>query len=79
MTYQGHCNYNARNISLYLANEYNLYRLCLYAIEATTTLDEAASYLMAFLVDEEGNALRTPDGVKYTRTNVRLALSQFKE
>ncbi len=71
--YQGHKNYNAWNVALYLFNEERLYRLCQEAVTRARTLDDAASYVYARL---EGQ--KTADGVPYTRTNIRLALQHWE-
>lgn len=71
--YQGHRNYNAWNVALYLFNDEPLYRLMCDRVKGSDSLDEAAEHLMG---DLEGQS--TPDGVKYTRTNVRLALQHWE-
>lgn len=72
MAYNGHKNHAAWNVSLWLSNDEGLYRLCCEAVRLTRTKDAAADYIYAQL---EGQ--KTPDGVPYTRTNVRLALVGF--
>lgn len=79
MTYQGHKNRNAWNVALYLANEEPLYRLCQDAMKRVLgrghrsfTTDDAARYVLRQLPE------RTPDGVPYTFTNVRLALANWE-
>ena len=67
--YQGHRNRNAWNVALYLFNEYELYKMVQRCVNNTRTLDEAAHLIMAQLGGQ-----KTPDGVPYTYTNVRLAL-----
>lgn len=71
--YQGHKNYNAWNVSLYLFNEEPLYREMCRVVNSSRTLDRAAERLMEQLAGE-----KTADGVPYTKTNVRLALQHWE-
>lgn len=71
--YQGHKNYNAWNVSLYLFNDYNLYQRMRQIVRSSRTLDRAADRLYAEL---KGH--KTPDGVPWTRTNIRLALQHWE-
>lgn len=66
--YNGHRNYNAWNIALWLGNDETLYWNCRRALRMAPNRRLATEMVMAALPE------RTPDGVKYTRTNVRLAL-----
>ena len=66
--YNGHKNYNAWNVALWLSNDEGLYRLACDCIRRSNNRLEAISKLMDYLPE------KTPDGVKYTKTNVRLAL-----
>ena len=68
MKYNGHKNYNAWNVSLWIGNDENIYRLALDCIRRYPPRDIAARELLALLPE------KTPDGVPYTLTNVRLAL-----
>jgi hypothetical protein len=70
--YQGHKNYNAWNVSLYLFNEEPVYREMCRIVNSSRTLDRAAERLLAELPE------KTPDGVRYTKTNVRLALQRWE-
>jgi hypothetical protein len=70
--YQGHKNYNAWNVALYLFNEEPVYREMCRIVNSSRTLDRAAVRLLAELPE------RTPDGVRYTKTNVRLALQHWE-
>jgi hypothetical protein len=72
MTYQGHRNYNAWNVALYLFNEEPLYREMCRVVRSSRTLDRAAERLMEILPAE------TADGVRYTKTNVRLVLQHWE-
>lgn len=71
MSYQGHKNHNAWNVALYLFNDEPLYREMCAVVRSSRTLDRAAERLMKRLPES------TPDGVKYTKTNVRLALQHW--
>jgi len=68
-SYNGHKSYNAWNVSLWINNDEGLYRLAQDCIQATDTKELAAERMMWDLQGEE-----TPDGVKYTKTNIRLAM-----
>lgn len=70
-TYQGFKNYNHWNVSLYLNNDYNLYKTALETIRRSATLDAAARELLNTLPE------RTPDGVRYTLSAVREAVSDL--
>jgi hypothetical protein len=70
--YQGHRNRNAWNVALYLFNEYSLYRTMVNAVNNSRSKDEAAEYIAGLLAGQS-----TPDGVPYTRTNIRLALQHW--
>lgn len=70
--YQGHKNYNAWNVCLYLFNEEPLYRAMCSAVAEADTLDDAAARLLRSLPPA------TPDGVRFTKTNVRLALQHWE-
>jgi hypothetical protein len=67
--YNGHRSYNAWSVSLYLSNEYTLYRTMVYAVRNSRSKDEAAKHLAGILAGQY-----TPDGVRFTKTNIRLAL-----
>ena len=69
MKYNGHKNYNAWNISLWINNDEPLYRWAQQLIRHYGNKDSAASVMADTL---EGQ--KTPDGVPYTRTNIRAAL-----
>lgn len=66
--YNGHKNYNAWNVALWLSNDEGLYRMACSCIRHSNNRSEAISKLMDYLPE------KTPDGVKFTKTNVRLAL-----
>jgi hypothetical protein len=70
--YNGHESYNAWNVSLWINNDEGLYRLAQECVNQTKTLDEAASLLFSSLPS------KTPDGVRYSKHTVRLALRDFE-
>lgn len=69
-TYNGHASRNAWNVALWLGNDEGLYHMAKDAIRCTRTLDKAAERIMECL---EGQS--TPDGVPYTLSNIRKAIS----
>jgi hypothetical protein len=72
--YQGHKSYNAWNVCLWLFNDEALYGLVRDRVQGSDNLDEAAEHLYE---DLEGRS--TPDGVPYTKSNIRLALRGEKK
>ena len=70
--YNGFKNYNHRNVNLYIANEYVLYKTALDAIRNNRTLDGAAREMLRALPE------KTPDGVRYTFSSVRVALANLR-
>ena len=66
--YNGHKNYNAWNVCLWLGNDEGNYRLMKECLRITKNRDDAARKLLTYLPS------KTPDGVPYTYTNVRLAM-----
>jgi len=82
MKYNGHKNYNAWNISLWINNDEGLYDLVKYCFNLARI--RAADAGRAFTKAEAVNTLMdylpgsTPDGVKYTKTNLFYALRGFK-
>lgn len=81
-TYQGHRNHAHWNVSLWLSNDEGLYNLCCDAVRECRTLDDAAASILDSLRASQpgehhvpGTAAGTPDGVTWTKTAIRAALS----
>lgn len=70
--YQGHKNYNAWNVSLWINNDEGLYGMAKRQISYSETKDIAARNMLRDLVG--CGMTHTPDGVPYTKTNIRLAM-----
>jgi len=70
--YQGHKSKPAWNVALWLFNEEPLYRTMCDIVRSSRTLDRAAERLLELLPE------RTPDGYRYTKTTVRLALQHWE-
>lgn len=68
MSYNGHKNYAAWNVSLWINNDEPLYRLAQYCVRSTNNRQEAAEKMISQLPE------RTPDGVNYTVSNIKSAL-----
>ncbi len=66
--YNGHKSFSAWNVCLWLYNDEPLYHLLMECKKRSKTKDDAAKMLLNLLPE------KTPDGVKYSLTNVRLAL-----
>ncbi len=64
----GHKNWNHWNVSLWLNNDENNYRLMLYCIDWTRNRDQAATMMLRWLPPA------TPDGAPYTKTTVKAAM-----
>lgn len=67
--YNGHPSYAAWNVSLWISNDEGLYGLAKDAMRRGKTKNKSAELLYESLAGDE-----TPDGVKYTKTNLRHAL-----
>ena len=86
MTYQGHKNYNCWNISLWIDNEYDLYKCLQRLLITDKSKDQIASEMVEvmnqyFETNYQTHDLKkghTPDGVKITFSNVREHLRQLK-
>jgi hypothetical protein len=72
--YNGHESYNAWNVSLWIGNDESLYNMALSYTRRFNRV-EAAQRMVSDL--ESMGCTRTPDGVRYTVTNVRRAMVGF--
>lgn len=71
-SYNGHKNYNAWNVSLWINNDQGLYNMAKNYIEDYGNRDVAAKEMAEALFCD--GMSETPDGVKFTKTNIRLAM-----
>jgi len=71
--YNGHKNYNQWNVSLWLTNDEGLYRWLMEVMRRAKNKDDAARSMMDNLA--AADITHTPDGVKYTITAIRAALT----
>lgn len=71
MKYNGHKNWNCWNVSLWLNNDEGLYRKYRSLI-ARHTRKQAAELMLSAL--NECGIYETPDGAKYTKTAILLAM-----
>ena len=69
-TYNGHKNYNYWNVSLWLGNDEGFYRFALECKRNNKNSRDAAAEFIAGV-----GADKTPDGEKYTISNVMAALN----
>lgn len=78
--FNGHKNWTHWNVALWLANDEGLYRAALDHINETKNLDAAADALFYTLTDNQwGIGMTcTPDGAKFSKTNIRAALAGLK-
>ncbi len=70
--YNGHRNWNAWNVSLWINNQEELYRMARYWIAIARNRREAAKLILEEL--HESNVTSTPDGAPYSKTTIELAL-----
>ena len=73
MSYNGFPSRAVWNVSLWVNNDPSLYAIATRAVQHTRTLDLAAKALYSDLVILGRD--RTPDGVRFTPSNLRYALS----
>lgn len=72
MAYNGHKNWTHWNVSLWLSNDEGLYSLVQEGLRYRKTKDQAAEYIFDTLVLL--GTFETPDGARYSRSNIRAAL-----
>ena len=70
--YNGHRNYNAWNVSLWINNDEFLYNTAKACSVGFGSRDKGAQYMIDNLY--EMGITHTPDGVPYTKTNIKLAM-----
>lgn len=77
MEYQGHKNWNHWNVSLWIMNEYRVYKYADYLVK-NHKRDVAAAKLLVFCKNywKRYNG-RTPDCAPFNITNVRAALTNW--
>ena len=71
-SYNGNKNYNAWNVSLWINKDQGLYNMAKNYIEDYGNRNVAAEQMVQALIED--GFTETPDGVKYTKTNIRLAM-----
>jgi hypothetical protein len=76
MSYNGHKNYNCWNVSLWINNDEGLYRLMKDCLGYTWNgkYNKNCSVHMFIRALRSKKITHTPDGVRYTFTNVRSAV-----
>jgi hypothetical protein len=75
--YNGHKNYNHWNVCLYLFNEYPIYCKMVKIVNGSKTRDEAARAILSFV--RRCWTDRTPDGVRWTYSAVRAAITNWNK
>ena len=71
-TYNGHPSHALWNVALWFANDEGLYNMARGEIRRARTKDIAAQRIFEFFAD--CGIAATPDGVRYSLTNIRYAL-----
>jgi hypothetical protein len=71
-TYNGHRSWNAWNVSLWIGNDEQLYRLALDCKKRTSTTRAAAKRFIAAIGGDRPET--TPDGATYNLLSVKLAI-----
>lgn len=69
MKYKGYKNYNAWSIATWLSGSVRYYQIANGLINEYGNKDQAARVFLSYLPE------KTPDGVKFTYSNVRAALA----
>jgi hypothetical protein len=73
VTYNGHPSYNAWNVSLWINNDEGLYNEARRHVRREASKGAAAAAMLFSL--REAGFWETPDGVRYTKTNIRRAMA----
>lgn len=73
--FNGHKNWNHWNVSLWINNDEELYRLARECVRRASNRAAAAQAMLDYL-DELGHA-KTPDGAPYTVTSIRAAMVEM--
>ena len=71
-TYNGHPNYNAWNVALWLGNDHGLHSLARSFLKHVKP-KEAAAVAMLEALQQKGHH-KTPDGVPYTKRSILHAM-----
>lgn len=74
MSYNGHKNYNAWNVNLWLNNDEGMYRQMVQLCRRYNR-KQAAEMMLEGL--QECGIEATPDGVKYSVSNIMLAMREI--
>ena len=74
-TYNGHKDWTHWNVSLWIKNDEGLYRMAQGWVRTTPTKADAALRMLQDLNDS--GITHTPDGAKYTATNIRAAIREL--
>ena len=72
-TYNGHKNWNYWNVSLWINNDERLYYMARDYVKYYRNKQEAAKAMLARLQSNCGS-VSTPDGARYTVSNIRAAM-----
>lgn len=75
--YQGHKNRACWNVALYLFNDYGLYHVMREEVSSGVTLDCAALNILEWL--RRAGIDQTPDGYRFSKTAIRLALQHWEK
>lgn len=68
----GHESHSAWNVALWFENDEGMYRMALQYKRRYKSCRKAAEAMMELFT--EANITKTPDGVKYSKHNIELAL-----
>jgi hypothetical protein len=74
MSYNGHKNYAAWNVNLWLNNDEGMYRMMVDLCRRMNRPEAAAAMLECL---NDSGITQTPDGTKYTVTNIMLAMREI--